>query len=800
MPCRPGLPIIRGSLFALALLVAWAPPATGQDVGATPAGDATQALVKQYCVGCHNDRLKRGDLVLSGLDAARPTADVATWEKVARKVRAGMMPPAGAKRPDKPQLEAFASGLEAAIDRAAAAAPNPGRPALHRLNRVEYSNSVRDLLGFEIDAASLLPPDDMSHGFDNVAASLTLSPTLMESYIAAANVITRLATGDPDASPRVATYRVPQTVNQNDHVEGAPLGTRGGVAVRHYFPADGEYAFGMSFYHYNGKMFGALQEREQIEVSIDGVRVALLDINLRMGATDEVRTPPIKIKAGSRLVSAAFIRRAAGPVQDFIQPFENALSNLAAEVPGVTGLLHVLSLGITGPTNVTGLGDTPSRRQIFSCRPAGPRDEEACAQTILSRLARQAFRRPVDSADVARLMRLYRDGRTARGNFEAGVRMGLQGILADPEFLFRFERTPAGVAPGSPYRISDLELASRLSFFLWSSSPDEALIQLASRGKLKDPVVLEQQVQRMLADPKADALAENFASQWLHLRNLRDWHPDPFIFPDADRNLMRSMERETELLFMSIVREDRPILDLLTADYTFVDGRLARHYGIPNVVGNRFRRVPVADESRRGLLGHASILTVTALPTRTSPVVRGKWILDNLLGAPPPQPPPDVPPLAENTEDTKPVPLRARLQAHRASPTCAACHAVMDPIGFALEGFDAVGRTREFDSGERIDPSGQLMDGTNLDGPLGLRKALLERSDLFARTFTEKLLTYALGRGLSYSDMPVTRSIVKSADQRGGRFSAVVLAVVNSVPFQMRTTEPPAPTDGGNGH
>jgi mono/diheme cytochrome c family protein len=794
------LPPFKESLAALAVLVASTSPAAAQGPGATPSAATTQSLVNQYCVGCHNERLKRGELVLAGLDATRPAANAATWEKVARKVRAGMMPPAGAKRPEPSRLATLVDDLEAALDRAAEIAPHPGRPALHRLNRVEYRNSVRDLLGFEVDTASLLPPDDMSYGFDNVADSLTISPTLLDSYIAAANVITRLAAGDPNVSPRVATYRVPQTVTQNEHVDGTPLGTRGGLAVRHYFPADGEYTFGMSFYHYNGKMFGALQDKEQIEVSVDGARVALLAINLRQGATDEVRTPPIKIKAGSRMVAAAFIRRAAGPVQDFIQPFEQALSNLAAEVPGVTGLLHVLNLGITGPTNVTGLGDTPSRRRIFSCRPTGPRDEEACATTILSSLARQAFRRPITSADAARLLRLYREGRTARGDFEAGIRMGLQSILADPEFLFRFERTPPGAAPGSIHRISDLELASRLSYFLWSSSPDETLIQLAGKNRLRDPAVLEQQVKRMLADPRADALAENFASQWLHLRNLRDWHPDPFVFPDADRNLMRSMERETELLFMSVVREDRPILDLLTADYTFVDGRLARHYGIPNVVGNRFRKVPVTDEARRGLLGHASILTVTALPTRTSPVVRGKWILDNLLGAPPPQPPPDVPPLPENTDETKPVPLRARLQAHRASPTCAACHAVMDPIGFALEGFDAVGRAREFDSGERITPSGELMDGTVLDGPLGLRKALLDRSELFARTFTEKLLTYALGRGLDHHDMPVARSIVRRAARHGQLFSTFVLGVVTSAPFQMRTIEPQAATDAADRH
>jgi Protein of unknown function (DUF1592)/Protein of unknown function (DUF1588)/Protein of unknown function (DUF1587)/Protein of unknown function (DUF1585)/Protein of unknown function (DUF1595)/Planctomycete cytochrome C len=760
--------------------------ASGQTGGALSSPPTERSLMGEYCVGCHNDRVKRGDLVLSHLDETRPDPADPTWEKVIRKVRSGMMPPAAARRPDAATLEGFVSALEATLDKAAIARPNVGSSPLHGLNRTEYANSIRDLLGFEVDATSLLPPDDMSHGFDNIAESLTISPMLMESYIRAADAISRLATGDRAASPRVETYRVPQTFTQKDHVEGTPLGTRGGIAVRHFFPADGEYVFGMSFYHYSGKIFGSLQESEQLEVSVDGERVALLDVNLKMVATDELRTKPVKVGAGQRLVSASFVKRAEGPVLDFVMPSETALNNLAAEVPGVTGLLHLTTLGINGPRNVTGPGDAPSRRRIFICRPATPEDEEPCARKILSALARPAFRRPVEDTDLDHLMELFRGARKTEGDFEAGVRMGLQGILSDPEFVFRFERTPADTQPGSLSRVSDLELASRLSYFLWSSIPDETLIDLASRGKLSDPAVLEQQVRRMLADARADALAKNFASQWLHLRNLRDWHPDPFAFPDSDRNLMSSMERETELFFMNIVREDRPILELLTADYTFIDGRLARHYKIPNVVGNRFRRVAVTDETRRGLLGHASILTVTSYPTRTSPVVRGKWILDNLLGAPPPQPPAEVPPLKENTEDVKPLPLRARLQEHRANPTCAACHATMDPIGFALENFDAVGASRLYDSGQPIDPSGQLVDGTKLTGPVGLREVLVRRADLFAGTFTEKLLTYALGRGVEHYDMPVVRSIVRAAVHDDGRFSAFVLGIVNSAPFRMR--------------
>jgi hypothetical protein len=776
-------------ILPVAVCIASATPAHGQSNGAPAAESQPQGILKDYCVGCHNDRLKQGNLVLSTLDVTQPGPNAAVWEKAIRKVRAGMMPPAGARRPDAAKVEALASSLETALDTFAATTPNPGRPVLHRLNRTEYANSVRDLLGIEINAPAFLPPDDMSHGFDNIAASLTMSPTLMESYVRAADAVSRLATGDPGVSPHVDTYRVPQTYSQKEHVEGAPLGTRGGIAVQHFFPADGEYVFGMSFYHYSGKFFGALQDREQIEVSVDGRRVALLDVNLKMTATDELRTPPIKVAAGARLVSAAFIARAQGPVQDFVMPFETALNNLAAEVPGVTGLLHLTTLGISGPTNVTGPGDTPSRRKIFVCRPASLQEEEPCARRILAPIARAAFRRPVDAADFEHLMRLFQKARQEQSGFEDGVRAALQGILADPNFVYRFERPPSGVRSGSSYRVSDLELASRLSYFLWSSGPDETLIDLASREKLKDPAVLEQQVRRMLADDRSDALAESFASQWLHLRNLRDLHPDPYAFPDGDMNLMKSMERETELFFMSFVRDDRPVVEMLTADYTYIDGRLARHYRIPNVVGNRFRRVAVTDESRKGLLGHASILTVTSFPTRTSPVVRGKWILDNLLGAPPPQPPPDVPPLKENTEEERPLPLRARLQEHRANPTCAACHATMDPIGFALENFDALGVARQYDSGERIDPAGQLLDGTKLDGPVGLRQVLVARAELFKRTFTEKLLTYALGRGVEYYDMPVVRSIVRSADQQEGRFSAFVLGIVNSSPFQMRQAE-----------
>ena len=776
-------------LSVVAVLLAAVTPASGQTASTGRSTSPQRSLVTEFCIGCHNERLKRGELVLSELDVTRPDPDNPVWEKIIRKVRTGMMPPVGARRPDAARIDAFASALEAALDGAAAARPNPGRPTLHRLNRTEYANSVRDLLGLEIDVTQLLPADDMSRGFDNMADVLTISPTLMDGYIRAAGVIGRLAVGDPAIAPRVETYQVPQIFSQTEYVEGTPMGTRGGIAVRHFFPADGEYAFKLTLHHQNnGTLVGTFQRDEQIEVAIDGERIALLDIDPKMLATADLRTPPIKISAGPKLLSASFINRAQGPVLDVVMKFETAVIH-KLEAPGVTVLPHLNTLGVSGPYNVTGPGDTPSRRKIFACRPNPRQAGELCARKIVSALARQAYRRPVVRTDVNYLMRLYKGSDQSNRNFETGVRLALQGILADPEFVFRFERTPANVRPESAYRIGDLELASRLSFFLWSSGPDETLLNLAARGKLRDPGVIEEQVRRLIADDRAEALAKNFASQWLHLRNLRDLSLDSRHYPNADQNLMRSMERETELFFMSIVREDRNITDLLTADYTFIDGRLARHYKIPNVVGNKFRRVTVTEEARRGLLGHASILTVTSYPTRTSPVLRGKWVLDNLLGAPPAQPPPDVPALKENTQDTKPVPLRVRLQEHRANPSCAACHATMDPIGFALENRDAVGASRIYDSGERIDASGQLPDGTKLDGPAGLRKILFSRADLFATAFTEKLLTYALGRGVESHDMPFVRSVTRTAALKNNRFSAFVLGIVNSVPFQMRRAE-----------
>jgi cytochrome c551/c552 len=751
------------------------------------------AVLERYCAYCHNEKLKTGGLDLTKLNVSHPGGAAQEWEKVVRKLRAGMMPPAGMPRPDRATINAFAASLESGLDQAAAARPNPGRPALHRLNRVEYANSVHDLLGLDIDVAALLPADDMSHGFDNMAEVLNLSPTLMEGYIRAAGKISRAAVGDPGISPLVETYHIPQAFSQTRHVEGTPFGTRGGIAVRHNFPADGEYSFKMTFYYSSiGPMFGASQKGEQIEIAVNGERAALMDINPNLKVSDDVRTPRIKVKAGPQWISAAFIKRSSGPVEDFVMPFEGALDDLSTgHIPGLTGLPHLRDLGINGPYNTTGVGDTPSRRRIFVCRPSDAADELPCAKKIIAPLARQAFRRPVSAADLESLLSLYQAGRN-RGDFDSGIRMAVQAIVADPEFVFRFERPPAGVTPGTNYRIGDLELASRLSYFLWSSAPDGELLSKAAEGRLADPKVLEQQVRRMLADSRSEALAQNFAGQWLFLRNLKDVQPDVYVYPDFDMNLLQSMRRETELFFDSFRREDRNVAEMLTASDTFVDERLAKHYGIPDIHGSYFRRVNLpADSPRRGLLGQGSILTVTSVATRTSPVTRGRWILENLLGTPAPIPPPGVDTnLEKNPEEVKNTSLRARLEAHRKNPTCASCHKIMDPIGFALENFDLVGTWRDVDGRMPVDASGQLVDGTILKSPADLRAALLSRSDAFATNATEKLFTYALGRPVQYFDMPTVRAVVHRAAQNDYRFSSLILGVVSSDPFQMRMKKP----------
>ena len=770
--------------------------ASAQESSAIPTPAAQKALVDRYCAGCHNDKLKSGGFSWSNLDLAHPDQNADQAEKVIRKLRAGMMPPAGAPRPDGAKARALADFIASGLDQAAAVHPNPGRPALHRLNRTEYANSVHDLLGVNVDVSALLPSDDMSHGFDNMADALNVSPALMDAYVHAAGKISRQALGDATASPSVMTYQLTKAEGQWRHVDGAPLGTRGGMSVVYDFPADGEYTFKITFYYsIDGPLFGkSMGKGQQIEVSVNGDQVALFDIDPKRTKWEDLQTMPIKVKAGPQRVSAAFIQKFEGPVEDIVSPVEQGLVDLnKADFPGMTSLPHLHDLAIAGPFNVTGVSDTPSRRKVLTCRPVTDAEQLPCAKKIISTLTRQAWRRPVADGDLEDLLSLYQKGRNKDG-FEAGIQMAVQAIISDPEFIFRFERVPAGLPPGKIYRIGDLELASRLSYFLWSSAPDDQLITVASQGKLKDPAVLEHQVRRMMADPRSSALSTNFAAEWLHLQNLKDVQPDAYQFPNYTRNLGQSMRRETELFFDSVMRDDRNVLDLLTAKYTFVDELLAKHYGIPNVLGTRFRRVEITDPNRAGLLGHASILTLTSVSNRTSPVQRGKYVMSVVLGTPPPTPPPNVPPLKENAPSgsVKMLSVRERMEAHRANEPCRSCHQMMDPIGFALENFDGVGQWRTNDLGLPLDATGTMFDGSKLDGPAGLRQAILNHSDSFIGGFTENLLAYGIGRVLEPSDMPAVRAIDRDAARNGNRFSAYILGIVRSAPFQMSRVDPAA--------
>jgi hypothetical protein len=761
-----------------------------------------QDFVNRYCLTCHNDKLQTGGLTLEKLDAAHPSRDAETWEKVNRKVRAGLMPPSGAPRPDRAALDAFRASIEASIDQAASEKPNPGATPLHRLNRTEYANAIRDLLAIDVDVATILPADDSAEGLDNIADVLGTSPALLERYIGAAAKISRLAVGDTDISPISTTYKVRGDLTQDDHIPGLPMGTRGGIVIRHNFPVDGEYLIKFSLLKVNfGPQYGGASKGEQLEMSLNGERVALLDLRsvpyyyIRGGGGNanapavplEVRMP---VKAGQQTIMVTFIKRTAADVDDLVQRFDAATADLQTGVQfGYTSVPHLSGVEILGPYNITGPGDTDSRARIFVCRPVSASEEPACARKIVSTLAQRAYRRPVTDVDVDPLLNFYRAGRQ-NGNFDQGVEMALRRIIADPQFVFRIERDPANVPPGGVYRITDLELASRLSFFLWSSIPDDELLSVAGQGKLRDPAVLQQQVRRMLKDPRSQALIGNFAGQWLFLRELRNRYPDLLAFPNFDDNLRQAFQRETEMLFESIVREDRNVFDILKADYTFVNERLAKHYGIPNIYGTDFRRVTVPSPTRRGLLGQGSFLTLTSNTNRTSPVTRGAWILENLLGSPPPQPPPNVPPFPETktgqgiTEVATSV--RDRMILHRTNQPCKGCHQIMDPIGLALENFDAVGHWRTTDSGSPIDASGQLVDGTALDGVDSLRNALLARPDAFVQTMTEKLLMYGVGRATHYYDMPAVRTITRDAAHNDYRFSSLVLGIVNSKPFQMR--------------
>ncbi len=760
-----------------------------------------KALLNQYCVTCHNDKLRTGGLSLQTADLTAVPQAAEIWEKVIRKLRVGAMPPQGMPRPEAPALDDLASYLESVIDRAYAANPNPGRSSMHRLNRAEYGNAIHDLLALDIDAAQYLPPDDESSGFDNIADVLKVSPSLMERYLSASWNISRLAVGDSRIVPSTATYRARPDLSQDQHIDGLPLGTRGGMLVRHNFPLDGEYVIKVRLWRNTFDLMRGMEDPHQIEISLDGTQLRLITAGGREefvamaqnpgafgAALDQRLTVRVPVKAGVHSVSATTLLRSHASKDDLIKPF------LRTTVDGldITGDPSVDRVTIEGPFDQKGAGDTASRRRIFVCRPDNAQEDLPCARKILSSIAQRAYRRPVADTDLETLLSFYQRRRNAKGNFEAGIESALQYILASPEFIFRFEPDPAGIAPDAGYRVSDLALASRLSFFLWSSIPDDQLVALGAQKKLHDPAVLEQQVRRMLADPKSDALIANFAEQWLFLRNLKSVSPNLDAFPDFDDNLRESMKQETELFVNSVLRQDRSVLDLLNADYTFVNERLARHYGIPGIYGSQFRRVHVDDEARRGLLGQASILTVTSYAARTSPVQRGKWVLTNILGTPPLPPPPNVPELKENGDDGKPHSLRERMEAHRANAVCAGCHKVMDPIGFALENFDAVGHWRTSDEGAPIDPAGTLFNGARVDGPVALRQMLAARPEVFVGVLTEKLLTYALGRGLEYYDMPVVRKIVHDAAARNFRFSSLVLGVANSAPFQMKMKKAPA--------
>ena len=757
------------------------------------------ALLKQYCATCHNDRTRAGQMSLQSFDAAKLEEHGELTEKMIRKIRSGMMPPAGARRPEPAVLSGLVAAFESRMDRHAALNPNPGSRPFQRLNRAEYANAVRDLLNLDLDVSPYLPPDTISHGFDNVADAQTFSPTLMDGYLRAASQISRLAVGDRQASATSTTYKIPRAASQNRRVDGAPMGTRGGTSVVHVFPADGHYRLKASL-HYEplGGLAGrntmtAYDLKEQLEFSVNGERVAIFDLNTRMSETDpknglELVTPPVHIKAGPQRVTAAFVQKLDGPVDDLLMPLENTLADVSITW-GVTMLPHVRDFIVQGPLDVTGVSDTPSRVKIFSCRPTAKAEEEACAAEILKRLTTQAYRGAPSAADLQDALKFYEQGRD-KGGFEAGIRLALQSILMSPRFLFRIEAPPTGVRTAA-YRISDEDLASRLSFFLWGTLPDAELMRAASVGGLRTPAGVEKQVRRMLADRKSEALSTRFASQWLRLQDLDKIFPDYLIYPQYDDTLARAMKRETELFFDSIVREDRSVKDLLTADYSFVNERLAIHYNIPNVSGPAFQRVTLPDY-RRGLLGHGSILTLTSVADRTSPVQRGKWVMEVLLASPPPPPPPNVPLLEDSakvTAEGRLLSTRQRMEEHRKNPQCTSCHRVIDPLGLALENFDVTGAYRIKDNEVPIDAVGDLYDGTKMDGPGGLRDALLKHSDMFLGSFTESLMTYALGRRLEYTDMPIVRAIVREAGKKGDKFSAYVLGVVNSSAFRMSVAD-----------
>jgi hypothetical protein len=820
---------MQSGRLAVVISAAWLVSATAIADSQAPAapvvGSATaadpQAVTKQFCVPCHNQRLKTGGLSLDTLDFANLPAAAETWEKAIRKLRGGMMPPPGATRPDQSTIDNLIAAIAAPLDREALAHPNPGRPLVHRLNRAEYANAVRDLLSLDVDVTSLLPADDSSAGFDNVADTLGVSPVLLESYLTAAERVSALAIGDLKTPPMGEVYRVRQDESQNRHIEGLPLGTVGGTLLKPTLPLDGEYEFQVRLFRTNLGTMRGLEYPQQLEISVDGERVHLASFGGSKEVVNSSENPTttgddvdgrftvrVPLKAGPHTISVAFIEKTHARNTRRLQSYTRS----SADTIDFSGYPHIDQIILTGPFGQKTVGATPSRRRIFICRPAelakddaaggtkssskprsSPRaaesTESGCAAKILSSLARRAYRGDFHEEDLTVLMDFFDRGRRETGTFDGGIDLALRRILASPKFIFRVERDPAGVAAGTAYPLDDLAIASRLSFFLWSSIPDDELLQLASQHKLHNGAVLAEQVRRMLSDPKSDALVENFVGQWLQLRNLRTKIPNSNEFPDFDDNLRQAMLTEVELFTGSFIREDRNVLELMTARDTFVNEDLAKHYGIPGVYGTRFRRITLPHEERYGLLGKGAVLMVTSHAHRTSPVLRGKWVLENILGSPPPPPPDVVPPFNEEVEAAKPRSVRDRLEQHRKNPPCANCHRVIDPVGFALENFDAVGAWRTRDGGtlgDPIDAAGQLADGRAVNGVLELRRALLRRPETFVETFTEKLLTYAVGRSLGASDMPVVRRIVRQASGSQYRLSSIVAGIVQSPPFQMR--------------
>ena len=809
-----------GSLTILSLLVqVYGKTGGRQSQSAAASSDqaaAQRAIINQYCSTCHSDKAKAAGMDsarkidFDRLDIADVSRDAETWERVVRKLRAGMMPPSGIRRPDRETYKGLIAWLENELDRNAVTYTPP--PGLHRLNRTEYANVLQDLLDLNIDPAKYLPSDDSTHGFDNIAGALGVSSTLVEAYVSAAQKISRLAIGEA-ATPSLTVYRTPEDTSQDYHIEGLPFGTRGGMLIRHVFPSDGEYQititpiFGDNM---SPQGFGSVP-CEKLEVLLDGERIELLDWQgggrtppancggRRVAAVQSGQTGQdlgrtsmkirISTKAGLHDLGVTFLQTNFAPILDLDQHFMRDTVQ-TGPTPGFTYFPHVGTVRIEGPYNAKQAEDSPSRRKIFICRPTTPADETACARKIISNLATHAFRRPAINADVDSLMAFYQEGRR-EAKFEDGIENALARILTDPKFIYRIEAEPPNVKQGETYRVSDIDLASRLSFFLWSTIPDDELIRVAGQGKLRDPVVLEQQVRRMLKHPKAEALAVNFAGQWLNLRGLQAVGPIPMLFPDFDDPLRQAMRREVELLFDSIVREDRNVTDLLTADYTFINERLAKHYGIPNIYGSQFRRVTLGPDTdvRKGLTGKGAFLVTTAKPERTSPVTRGKWIMTNILGMSPPDPPPNVPPLPPRMTDAagnaKEPSMRQKMLDHRVRSDCVQCHSMMDPIGFSLENFDAIASWRTHDEGNPVDPAATVFDGTKINGPTGLRTWLATYSDQFVEVVAEKLLTYALGRGVEYQDMPLVRSLARDAAKNGNKFSALVLGIVKSKPFQM---------------